>query len=76
MAEAEILSWKLRRYRKMNGLNQFEAASEIGLSTETLSKIERCQTDAKLSTVSRIAAYMGITVSTLLAEDGENEVQE
>ena len=43
----------------MNGLNQFEAASEIGISTETLSKIERCQTDAKLSTVSRIAAYMG-----------------
>ena len=42
MAEAEILSCKLRRYRKMNGLNQFEAASEIGISTETLSKIERC----------------------------------
>ena len=60
----------------MNGLNQFEAASEIGISTETLSKIERCQTDAKLSTVSKIAAYMGITVSTLLAEDGENEEQE
>ena len=76
MSEAEILSWKLRRYRKMNGLNQFEAASEIGISTETLSKIERCQTGAKLSTVSRIAAYMGITVLTLLAEDGENEVQE
>lgn len=31
----------------MNGLNQFEAASEIGISTETLSKIERCPTDAK-----------------------------
>lgn len=43
----------------MNGLNQFEAASEIGISTETLSKIERCPTDAKLSTVSKIAAYMG-----------------
>ena len=60
----------------MNGLNQFEAASEIGISTETLSKIEQCQTDAKLSTVSKIAAYMGITVSTLLAEDGDNEEQE
>ena len=38
-------------------------------------KLYRCL--RQLSTVSRIAAYMGITVSTLLlAEDGENEVQE
>ena len=76
MAEAEILSCKLRRYRKMNGLNQFEAASEIGISTDTLSEIERCPPDAKLSTVSKIPAFMGITVSTLLAENGDNEVQE
>ena len=38
----------------------------MGISVEELSLIERKLTDPKLSTLQKIAAYMGITVSKLL----------
>ena len=51
---------------------QFELSSEIGISEEELSLLERRKTDPKLSTIQMIASYMGITVSDLLrTEDDE-----
>ena len=48
-------------------------ASEMGLSTEEISLLERGKTDPKLSTLQKIAAHMGITVSELLKIDEEEE---
>lgn len=66
MPETEALAQKVRAYRKEQSLNQFEMACESGVSIEEISLIERGKTDPKLSTLQKLAAYMGVTVSSLL----------
>ena len=66
MPETDALAKRVKRYRKEQSKNQFEMASDIGISIEEISLIERGKTDPKLSTLQKIAAYMGITVSSLL----------
>ena len=46
--------------------SQIEFAAHCGISTEALSLIEREQTDPKLSTIQKVAAYTDQTVSDLL----------
>ena len=53
-------------YRKDQDKSQIDMASEMGLSVEEISLIERGMTDPKLSTLQKIAAHMGVTVSDLL----------
>ena len=72
MPEVDALARQLKQYRVMQEKTQFEMSSEIGISEEELSLLERGQTDPKLSTMQKIASYMGITVSELLStEDRE-----
>lgn len=72
MPEVDALARQLKQYRVMQEKTQFEMSSEIGISEEELSLLERGQTDPKLSTMQKIASYMGITVSELLnTEDKE-----
>ena len=66
MPEIDALANRVKEYRRSQNKNQFEMSSEIGICEEELSLIERGQTDLKLSTMQKIAAYMGITVSELL----------
>lgn len=66
MPETDALAKKIKAYRKEQSKNQFEMACEAGLSIEEISLIERGKTDPKLSTLQKIAAYMGVTVSSLL----------
>lgn len=66
MPEMDVLAKRVKAYRKSRAINQPEMAWEMGLSTEEVSLIERGKTDPKLSTLQKIAAHMGITVSTLL----------
>lgn len=74
MPEIDALAKQLKRYRQMLNKTQFELSSEMGISEEELSLLERRKTDPKLSTIQLIASYMGITVSDLLkAEDDEAE---
>ena len=53
-------------------MSQIEFAAECGISTETLSLLEREQTDPKLSTLQKIASYLGCTITELLT-DNEQE---
>lgn len=69
MPEMDVLAKRVKAYRKDRAINQPEMAWEMGLSTEEVSLIERGKTDPKLSTLQKIAAHMGITVSTLLDAD-------
>ena len=72
MPEVDALARQLKQYRTIQDKTQFEMSSEIGISEEELSLLERGQTDPKLSTMQKIASYMGITVSELLnTEDKE-----
>ena len=73
MPEIDALARQLKRYRQTQEKTQFELSSEIGISEEELSLLERGKTDPKLSTIQLIASYMGVTVSDLLrTEDDES----
>lgn len=66
MPETDALAYRVRKYRKNQSISQFEMACSVGLSIEEISLIERGMTDPKLSTMQKLAAYMGVTVSNLL----------
>lgn len=66
MPEFEKVADRLRKVRRKLKLNQSDFASHCGLSTETISLIEREETDIKLSTLQKIASFTGLTVSELL----------
>lgn len=69
MPETDALAKRIKEYRKDQSKNQFDMACEMGISIEEISLIERGKTDPKLSTLQKIAAHMGITVSSLLEVD-------
>lgn len=58
-----IYTVSARRERKEN---QFEFASNCGISKDTLSLIERCEANPRLDTIQKIAAYTGKTVAEIL----------
>lgn len=66
MPECEALAKKLKELRKKMDLSQMELAAECGISTETLSLIERQKADPRLSTIQKIAAFADCEVTELL----------
>ena len=71
MSEVEILSFNIKKIRKEFCESQFDFAANCGISVEELSLLERGRSDPKMSTLQKIAAYIGKTVSELLTEDGD-----
>ena len=70
----EILSQHVKRIRKDMGMTQATFAPQVGICEEELSLIERGKAkDVKLSTMQKIAAFTGWTVSELLRVETENE---
>ena len=56
------------------GLTQAEFAAMVGISEEEVSLIEREKlTDIKLSTLQKVAAMTGLTVSELLSVEPEED---
>ncbi|MBQ9764386.1 MAG: helix-turn-helix transcriptional regulator [Phascolarctobacterium sp.] len=55
-------------YRKLKGVTQEKMASEVGISPQYLSRIENGSypKSVSLSTLMRIADYLGVEVSKLL----------
>ena len=76
MPEIKILSNKLRALRHELGKTQVEFSAEIGISEDEVSKLECERTDPKLSTLQKIAAYTGMTVSELLAEEATEKEED
>ena len=66
MPERIALARKIKAIRKQMRESQIEFAAHCGISAEALSLIEREQTDPKLSTIQKVAAYTDQTVSDLL----------
>ena len=66
MPEFEKLADRLRKIRRKIKENQADFAAHCDISSDTLSLIEREQTDVKLSTLQKIASYTGLSVSELL----------
>lgn len=66
MPERVALARNIKAIRKQMQESQIEFAAHCGISTEALSLLEREQSDPKLSTIQKVAAYTDRTVSTLL----------
>lgn len=66
MPENAALAKAVKTLRKEMQQNQFEFASNCGISIETLSLIEREKTNPRLETIQKIAAYTDLTVAELL----------
>ena len=68
MPETEALAHNVKQIRKELNISQIDFAADCGISTEILSLIEREKTDPKLSTIQKIAAYVGCNVTDLLTK--------
>lgn len=66
MPERVALAKNLKKIRKQMQESQMEFAAHCDISTEALSLLEREKSDPKLSTIQKVAAYTGNTVSDLL----------
>lgn len=66
MPERVALAKNLKKIRKQMRESQMEFAAHCDISTEALSLLEREKSDPKLSTIQKVAAYTGHTVSDLL----------
>lgn len=66
MSEYEALAIRIKMGRSHKNETQIEFAENCDISTKTLSKIENSTADPRLSTLQKIAAYTGETVSGLL----------
>lgn len=73
MPELTILSENLRKLRQRMSESQIKFAANCGISTEELSLLEREKSDPKLSTLQKVSAYAGITVSELLKREGDEK---
>ena len=66
--ELKILSQNVLKIRHEMGESQSTFASGCGISIESLSKIERCEGNPRLSTLQNIAAYTNYTVADLVTD--------
>ena len=74
MPEIIALAKNVRKIRMKMKLSQLQFSLEIGISLELLSMIEREKTNPRLSTLQKIAAYVGCSVADLLrVEEGTND---
>jgi transcriptional regulator with XRE-family HTH domain len=59
---------EIHKARIDKGMNQKELADRLGMKQQYLSRIERDQVDVRVSSLRKIAAILGVSVSQLLGE--------
>lgn len=64
--QRKLLSDKLKAFRRANNLSQYEFAEDCGMSSKTVSLIERCKLNTTLDTLDLLAVRMDTTVAELL----------
>lgn len=69
MPYRKILAENLIKFREMEDISQMEFSFRTGISKETISLIERENTNVTLDVLERLASYTGLTVSELFTED-------
>lgn len=65
----EFMSARIRELREKAGLTQFEFAETVGLSTDTISAIERKKASPSLESLVKIADALDLPVTTLFMPD-------
>lgn len=65
---------RLRATRERALLTQAELAERAGLQRVTVNRIETGATEARISTVRRLAAALGVDPGALMAPMGEDDV--
>ncbi len=63
-----VVAANIKQRRKALGLTQEALAQEAGISSQHLSKIERCACSPTMDTVVRIALSLGTTPAALFEE--------
>lgn len=58
----------VRKYRTVAGISQEELGARIDCDKNTIGKIERGESDVKLSTLDRLTSGLGISCSRLIRE--------
>lgn len=66
-----VLALNLRTLRQAKGLSQEALADLAGLHRTYVSSVERCERNATLDTLDRLAAALGILPADLLRGDDE-----
>ena len=70
MPEFEALAHNLKLIRKVKQINQEDFAAECGISVETLSLLECEKVDFRMTTLQKIAAYVGCETPELIKKNG------
>lgn len=68
MPEIEALAKNVKEIRNELHQSQMDFAACCGISTEGLSLLERQKSDPKLSTIQKIAAYVGCSAADLISK--------
>ena len=71
MTENVVLAERLISARNNSQETQIVFSEKCGISTKTLSNMDNIMGDPRLSTLQKIAAYLGCTVSELLDTNAE-----
>jgi transcriptional regulator with XRE-family HTH domain len=66
-----VLSGNIRALRHAKGLSQEDLAAECGLHRTYIGSVERGERNVTLSTLEVFALALGVSVTELLAEQGE-----
>lgn len=69
MPELKILANNIAKIRKDMKETQEEFAAHCDLGTGTLNLMENQRTDPRLSSIQKVAAYIGCTVPELLSKE-------
>lgn len=64
--DRDVLSRNIRAARLAAGVSQEDLAHEAGMQTAVYSRIERAEVDPRLSSVTRIARALGVSIGVLV----------
>ena len=65
----QILADNLISYRGLENISQEELSFRADISKETISLIERAQTNVRLDILEKLASYTGLTIPELFTKD-------
>jgi transcriptional regulator with XRE-family HTH domain len=72
--DTEAIGGRLRALRDERGLSQGDVAGAAGISVSMLSQLEHGHKGASVSTLSKLAAALGVSLSDLFREQPKKAV--